>query len=152
LSGLRPENDDGVYQEVMRTSTNLLLAMTFVLAASAAGLAEVEWHTVERLALDSVPRDVSVTHDGQTLYILTEKGDILVYSQDGALKDTIKIGPHADSIEIGQDGDVLYVISRQKKTVETVQLDFIHSINTEGSPFKGPENAPVVIAVFSDFQ
>jgi hypothetical protein len=149
---VRPENDDGVYQEVMRTSMKLLLALTLVLAASAVGLAEVEWNIVKSLPLDAVPRDVSVTQDGQTLYILTEKGDILVYSTDGTLKDTIKIGPHADSLEIGPDGDVLYVVSRQKKTVQTVQLDFIHPINTEDSPFKGPQDAPVVIAVFSDFQ
>lgn len=136
----------------MRTSMKLALVLALVLAVSGAGQAEVEWDIVKRLPLKAVPRDVSVTLDGRTLYILTEKGDILVYSTDGVLKDTIKIGPHADSLEIGQDGEVLYVISRQKKTVETLQLDFVHSIDTEGSPFKGPRDAPVVIAVFSDFQ
>jgi hypothetical protein len=136
----------------MRTSMKLALVIVMALAVSGVGLAEVEWNIVERLPLEAVPRDVSVTPDGRTLYILTEKGDILIYSADGALKDTIKIGPHADSLEIGQEGDVLYVISRQKKTVETVQLDFIRPINTEGSPFKGPQDAPVVVAVFSDFQ
>jgi hypothetical protein len=31
-------------------------------------------------------------------------------------------------------------------------LDFISTIDTAGSAFKGAENAPVTIAVFSEFQ
>ena len=137
---------------MIRTLAKLTAAALLVMATSSGAIAEVEWNVVKSLSLDSAPRDVTVTLDGQTLYILTEKGDILVYGGDGNLKDTISIGPHADSLKIGQNGDVLYVISRKNKTVETVQLDFIRDINTAGSPFQGPEDAPVVIAVFSDFQ
>ena len=136
----------------MRRSAILMLAMLLVLAASAGTMAEVEWNVVQSLSLDSAPRDVTVTLDGRTLYVLTEKGDILVYDNQGNLKETIAIGPDADSLKIGQNEDVLYVISRKKKTIETIQLDFIKQINIEGAPFQGPEDAPVVIAVFSDFQ
>jgi hypothetical protein len=38
------------------------------------------------------------------------------------------------------------------KTVEIVTIDFIQNINVSGSPFKGPEDAAVVIAVFDDFE
>jgi hypothetical protein len=137
---------------VKRESVILVLAVMLILVTSAGVMAEVQWDVVKSLSLDSVPRDVTVTLDGQTLYILTDKGDILVYGSDGILKDTINIGPHADSLKIGQDGNVLYVVSREKKTIDTVQLDFIRHINTDGSPFQGPVDAPVVIAVFSDFQ
>ena len=126
--------------------------MLLVLVISAGATAEVQWDVIQSLTLDSTPRDVTVTLDGRTLYILTEKGDILVYDNKGNLKDTISIGPHADSLKIGQNEDVLYVISRKKKTIETVQLVFIRQINIEGAPFQGPADAPVVIAVFSDFQ
>lgn len=135
-----------------RTLVKLVLALMLVLATSAGAVAEVQWNIVKSLSLDSVPRDVTITPDGQTLYILTDKGDILVYGNDGILKDTINIGPHADSLKIGQNGDVLYVVSREKKTIDMVQLDFLRHINTDGSPFQGPADAPVVIAVFSDFQ
>ena len=136
----------------MRRSAILMLAVLLVLAASAGTMAEVEWNVVQSLSLDSAPRDVTVTLDGRTLYVLTEKGDILVYDNQGNLKETIAIGPDADSLKIGQNEDVLYVISRKKKTIETIQLDFIKQINIEGAPFQGPADAPVVIAVFSDFQ
>ena len=122
------------------------------MVSTAAALAEVRWDIVNSLTLDSVPRDVAVTLDGRTLYILTEKGDILVYGSDGVFRDKIPIGPHADSLKIGQDEEQLYVISRRNKTVEAVQLDFIRDIDTAGSPFRGPAGAPVVVAVFGDFQ
>ena len=118
----------------------------------AMALAEVEWNIENSLTLDSVPRDVAVTLDGRTIYILTENGDILVYGADGTFRDKISIGKHADGLRIGQNGEQLYVISRRNKTVEAVQLNFIRHINTIGSPYQGPEDAPVVIAVFSDFQ
>jgi hypothetical protein len=39
-----------------------------------------------------------------------------------------------------------------KKTVQVVSLDFFQKINVSGAPFKGPEDAAVVIAVFDDFE
>ena len=133
-------------------SIRIAFVGALVLISAAAALGDVQWSIINNLKLDSVPRDVAVTFDGQTIYILTEKGDILIYRSDGLFKDKIAIGPHADSLKIDQNGEQLYVISRKNKTIDTVQLDFIQEINTEGSPFKGPKDAGVVIAVFSDFQ
>ncbi len=48
--------------------------------------------------------------------------------------------------------NLLLLSSRSNKTVELLAIDFIHKINISGSPFKGSEDALVVIAVFSDFQ
>jgi len=137
---------------VRSVSIRIAFVSWLVLISAAVALADVQWSILNSLKLDSVPRDVAVTFDGQTLYILTEKGDILVYGSDGLFKDKIAIGPHADSLKIDQNGEQLYVISRQNKTIETVKIDFIQEINTEGSPFKGSKDAAVVIAVFSDFQ
>jgi hypothetical protein len=36
--------------------------------------------------------------------------------------------------------------------VEVIALDFIRKINATGSPSKGRTDAPVTVAVFSDFQ
>ena len=136
----------------MRQFAYRVALIAILMLMPAAALAEVEWSIINRLNLDSVPQDVAVTLDGQTLYILTEKGDILVYRSDGVLIDKITLGDHADSLKIGQNGEQVFVISRRNKTVQAIQIDFIRTINTVGAPSKGPENAPVVLAVFSDFQ
>ena len=84
----------------------------------------------------------------------TKEGTLFDFDYDnlGNLTDNIKVGTHIDQIEMGPSGERLFATSRQNKTVEIIRLDFINAINSEGSVFKGPANAPVTIAVFSEFQ
>jgi hypothetical protein len=79
----------------------------------------VEWNIQKTLKLNTQPLDVAVSKNGNSIFVLTKTGKILIYSPDGELKDKIDVGNHID---------------------------------ITGSPFKGAENAPVTIAVFSDFQ
>ena len=123
-----------------------------VLTTASWVLAAVEITPQKTLKTDGVPVDVAVTQDGNLTFVLTDSGSVLIYDQTGNLTDTVEIGPHIDQIEIGPRGERLFAASRQNKTVEIITLDFIHEINTQGSPSKGPHEAPVIIAVFSDFQ
>ena len=123
-----------------------------VLIAASWVLAAVEITPQKTLKTDGIPVDVAVSQDGNLTFVLTDSGSVLIYDQMGNLTDTVEIGPHIDQIEIGPRGERLFAASRQNKTVEINTLDFIHEINTQGSPSKGPHEAPVTIAVFSDFQ
>ena len=134
------------------TKSCLVLVILLLWAVSSQVSAEVEWHIENTLKTGATPVDVVVSSDGQTVFVLTDDGNVLIYDHDGQLKDTIKIGPHVDQIKIGPQGEQLFATSRKNKTVEVIALNFIHKINTSGSPSKGPQDAPVVIAVFSDFQ
>ena len=68
------------------------------------------------------------------------------------LKDKISVGSHVDGLKVGPEEDILLLTSRKNKTVQILLLDFIQDIDISNSPFKGPADAPVEIAVFSDFQ
>jgi len=132
----------------------VILAMTviFFTAFYTQSFAVVESNVIQTLNLDSPPLDVAVSPDGEKLYILTENGNILIYSGTGKLTDTLKVDKDIDAIRISRSGDVLFLSSQKSKQVQIVLLDFIQVIDVAGSPYKGPENAPVVITVFSDFQ
>jgi hypothetical protein len=130
----------------------LILALASVLVFCPPGFAEVEWEIQETLKLDSPPLDVAVSVNGKWRFVLTDKGAIIIFSSDGTEQDKIDVGDHVDEIAVGPKEDVLFLKSRKNKTVEVVTLDFIRDINVQGSPFKGPVDAPVVIAVFTDFQ
>ena len=129
-----------------------LLAVLCVPLASSPSRARVEWNVQKTLKLDTPPLDMAVSPSGERIYILTDQGTILVYSPAGNLMEKIPIGKHIDQINVGPREDVLLLQSRQNKTVQILTVDFIKKINTTGSPFKGPADAPVVIAVFSEFQ
>ena len=126
--------------------------MWMALVFTASSMALVEWNIQKTFTTDTAPLDMAVSRDGKQIFVLTEPGDILIYSPDGQLKDKISVGRHIDQIEVGPQPDLLLLKSRQKRTIEILVLDFIHEINTTGSPFKGAANAPVEIVVFSDFQ
>ena len=112
----------------------------------------LEWDVFQTLDLDASPIDVAVTYDGRKLFILTDQGEILVYSSSKKPDARINVGKHVDQIKLGPRGDTLILSSGKNKTVQMITIDFIQTINTAGSPFKGQENASVVIAVFDDFQ
>lgn len=129
----------------------LIVTLIWATAASV-GSAALEWEILRTLKLDSAPLDMAIAPDGKSVYILTDKGDIQIYDLDGRLRDKIEIREPVDQIKVGPGGDQLFVTDRQNKTVKVIKLDFIRQITINGSPFKGPEDAPVVIADFSDFE
>lgn len=113
---------------------------------------KVEWSVYQTLQLDATPIDVALSPDGRKIFILTEKGEVLIYSRSTKPDARIDVGKQVDQIKPGPSGDTLILSSGKNKTVQVIGIDFIQTINTSGSPFKGPEDAPVVIAIFDDFQ
>ena len=114
--------------------------------------ASVEWDVEKTLQLKSEPIDVAVSPDGRRIFVLNDQGQILIYSSAGSFMDKIDVGTHFDHITVIPRGDKLILNSRKKKSVQVITLDFIQDINVSGSPFKGSENAPVVVAIFDDFE
>ena len=130
----------------------LSLSVLLIAAVFTPCLAAVEWSVQKKLQLEAPPLDVAVSLDDKWVFVLNDRGEVFVFSKDGSLKEKIQVGKHIDKITAGPRDNLLYLSSRKKKTVEIVELDFIQNINTAGSPYKGPVDAPVVIAVFTDFE
>jgi protein-disulfide isomerase len=107
------------------------------------------------LTLEETPLDTALSATGKYIFVLTDKGKVLVYTPDGRLNDTIPVDKSIDSIRPAPPGareEILFLVSSKKKTVQLAVLDFVKDINVAGSPFKGAADAPVTIALFTDFQ
>ena len=128
--------------------------MVIVLGAAVNGFAagSVEWNILKTLQLEATPIDVALSPDGRRIFVLTEQGEVVIYSSAAKVEAKIDVGKHVDQIKLGARGSTLILKSGENKTVQIVTLDFIQKINVSGAPFKGPEDAAVVIAVFDDFQ
>jgi thiol-disulfide isomerase/thioredoxin len=129
-----------------------LLTSVILLTSLSQSPATVEWDMERTVTLDQLPRDVAVSVKGTWTFILTDQGNILIYSADGQLNGTIAVGTHVDGIKAGPQEESLFLVSRKNKTVQQIALDFVREIEVSNAPFMGPADAPVAIAVFNDFQ
>ena len=126
----------------------MLLLVTWLASSSAT----VEWDVQSTLKLDKKVRDAAMSNNGKWIFVLTEKGEILIYTSAGKLEGTISVGKSVEGIKAGPREDVLLLTSGKAKTVQVITLDFIQKINISGSPFKGKAEAPVAVATFNDFE
>ena len=137
----------------MRSFRNAgVLLLVFVFCFSGLALAEVEKGAAKTIKLETKPMDMTVSADGKYTFVLAEGGRVLIFDQQGQLKDTLKVSDSAVSIGTSPSGDYLYLADSKTNTLEMVQISFVVDIDIAGLPFKGPANASVVIAVFSDYQ
>lgn len=130
----------------------VLLIFLFIACCAVGEAADIEFSQTSVFNLPEAPIDVAVSSDGDSIYVLTDSGDILVYTSDGQLEDTLHVGGKVDFLTAGSSENQLFVGSTGEKTLRAISLEFIHEIDTSMAPFQGNADAPVVIAVFMDYQ
>ncbi len=98
------------------------------------------------------PVDLVQSVDGKMLFVLTENNRVLIYEPNGTLKGSIPVDKGVTAIDTDARGENILLIDSDKNTFTSLSVDFIVSIDTAGSPFLGKAEAPVTIAVFTDFE
>jgi hypothetical protein len=129
-----------------------IIILVLLFSFSAIALAEVETGASKIFKLEAKPVDMTVSADGKYTFILAEGGKILIYDSAGALKDTLKVSDSVVSIGTSPKGDYLLLADSKANTLEVLTISFVVDIDISGLPFKGPADAQVVVAVFSDYQ
>ncbi len=114
--------------------------------------AQTEYQVLQTLRFENDPLDMMVESRTRRVYVLTDTGEILIYGFNGAMKGKIDVGSDVVQIKAGPGEGMLFLLSRKGKAIQSISIAVVEEINTNGSPFKGEKNAPVTIAVFSDFQ
>ncbi len=114
--------------------------------------AGVEWTVKKQMNLEAAPLDVTTSLDGQYVFVLTT-GEVLVYANlDNNVINRIPVDKTFDRLTYSAQDNTLILSSSAEKTLKFVQLETVYKFDTTGLAFKGPANAPVTIAVFSDYQ
>ena len=129
----------------------LITGLLFTLLISPCQAA-LEWNVLKTLKLKNQPLDMAFSTTRNQIYVLSDKGEILIYEPNGRLLEKMDVDNNIDRIQLIPNSDILLLSSSKGKQISIIRLDFIQNINIKGSPFKGSENAPVVIVEFSEFQ
>jgi protein-disulfide isomerase len=114
--------------------------------------AGVEWTPRKELSIGVVPLDIALTPDGQWLFVLAS-GEVLIYSTvDGGIINRIPVDTAFDKISFSPVDNTLVVAGGSGKSVKLIQVEKVYKFSISRLPFRGAENAPVTITVFSDYQ
>jgi len=114
--------------------------------------ATMEWTLIKQIDLDANPLDIATTFDGSLIFVLI-RGEILIYSaDDGKVTTRVPVDGAFDRLAHSIKDNTLVLSSSTAKTLTIIQLETVQRIDISGIPYKGPSNAPVTIAVFSDYQ
>jgi hypothetical protein len=117
-----------------------------------AAYAEIEWNVTKQLQLEATPLDAVPSADGRNLFVLTP-GEVLVYVQpEYRLVTRIPVEKGMDRMAYSAKDNRLVLTGGAGKSVKIIQLENVHRFSLDGLFVKGPRNAPVTLAVFSDYQ
>jgi len=113
----------------------------------------IEWRQAQEWKTEGQPLDVARSLDGRLVYILNDQKQVLVYSGDGKMIGKVEVADGVNAIDIEPRGEALYLTNKKTRTFTALAMDFVYkNIDITGAPAKGPDNAPVTIVVFTDFQ
>lgn len=112
----------------------------------------LEWEVVRQVNVPGKPVDLAHSLDGKYAFVLTEESVVAVYDKNGNMQGNIPVDKGVNAITVGPKGQFLYLSNSEDNTVYTLAIDYILKISDANSPTKGDVNAPVTIAIYSDFQ
>lgn len=125
--------------------------MIYMAFMSLPAIASVEWSLKRELKLEASPLDMASSPDGKLVFVLVP-GRILIYSVvENRIIDSMLVDKAADRLISGRDNSFV-VSSSTEKMLKIYQMETREKIDTSGLPFRGPKDAPVTVAVFSDYQ
>ena len=132
----------------------ILLIILIIVGIMGTGItyADVDWTAIKEIKLDARPLDVAASPDGTLIYILSP-GEIHVFSvSKNKVTDRIPVTKDFDRLTYSIQNNTLLLTSSSLNTLKIIQVYPVKDIDISGLPFKGPADAPVIIAVFDDYQ
>ena len=114
--------------------------------------AEIDLEILRSIAVDGTPVDVVVSEDGHWIYVLTDDARLLVYSREGTLQGAVAVPSGSQRMAGSPEEDVLFVTSKDERTVRAIRVNLQHEFTSAQSPTKGPSDAPVTLTLFTDFE
>lgn len=113
---------------------------------------DVDWTPVGQIKLESPPLDVASSADGELVFVLIP-GKVVVYDKTANRQlNQIPVDQEYNRLTYATGSEALILTSSTTNALEVIHIDQVYNISVEGSPFMGPENAPVTLAVFDDYE
>jgi len=138
---------------------NYLLRQIIFLFAVAASLcfttvvfAKVEGEILKNITLEDTPRDIVISKDGSSAYILCRKSIQIYSTRSNKVTGNIPLKEDFFQIAISPDGEKLFLTKARGKEISIIQISQVYDIPIGNSPVIGKKGAPVTFFAFLDYQ
>ena len=113
---------------------------------------DIDWAPVGQMKLESQPLDVESTRDGELVFVLMPE-KVVVYNMPANRRlNEIPVDQRFDRLTYAAESETLILTSSVTNELKVIRIEQVYDISVTGSPFLGPENAPVTLAVFDDYE
>ncbi len=112
----------------------------------------VEWKIQQTWPVAGKVLSMVNSLDGKYVFLLNDKQQVQIFTNQGQLQGNLPVEEGVSSIDISPQGEFLYLLNNASQTFTSVAISFIVDIDVKGAPIKGPADAPVTIALFTDFE
>ena len=130
----------------------VMFCVVIVLSFASGAFAKVEWEILKNITLDDTPKDIAISKDGSSAYILCTKG-IQIYSiRSNKVTGNIPLKDEFSQIAISPDGEKFFLTKTKGKEVSIIQISQAYDIPIGNSPIIGKKGAPVTFFAFLDYQ
>jgi len=130
----------------------VMFSVAIVLSFTTGAFAKVEWEILKNIILEDAPRDIAISKDGATAYILCSKG-IQIYSvRANKVTGSIPFKDDFSQIAISPDGEKFFLTKTKGKEVSIIQISQAVDIPTGNSQIIGKKDASVTFFAFLDYQ
>jgi len=130
----------------------LLMITLAVLYFSNPALARVELDILKHVTLSENPKDIVLSIDGTTAYILCDKKIILYSINNDKVIESLELKENFSQIALSSNGENLFLTNNEKKQFTIIGISHIFNIPIDNSPIIGNKDAKVNIYAFLDYQ
>ncbi len=133
-------------------AASLTMSLPALSAPAQDGAPELLISKTRQWQLPYTPADMVQSVDGKYIFVLTDNHKLLIYEANGNLKASADVDPGVVAIDTDARGEQILLVDKEAKTFTSFSIDFVAEVDITGSPFKGNPDAPVTVAVFSDYE
>jgi DNA-binding beta-propeller fold protein YncE len=130
----------------------VMFFVAIVLSFATGAFAKVEWEILKSITLEDTPKDVAISKDGSSVYILCKKSIQIYSTRSNKVTGNIPLKDEFSQIAISPDGEKFFLTKTKGKEVSIIQISQTYDIPIGNSPIIGKKGAPVTFFAFLDFQ
>jgi len=135
-----------------KLSCMVIFFVAIVLSFATGAFAKVEWEILKNITLEDSPKDIAISKDGASAYILCNKGIQIYSTRSNKVTGNIPLKDDFSQIAISPGGETLFLTKTKGKEVSIIQISQAYDIPIGNSAVIGKKGAPVTFFAFLDYQ